>query len=68
MKLDIEQTIKVISSSNSKPVEESDSIQSVTTKEMDDAAANSIKAESTRELVEQTRRYRTGRLPHKYKL
>ena len=52
MKLDIEQTIKVISSSNSKPVEDSYSIQSVTTGKMDDTAGNSIKAESTREIIE----------------
>ena len=37
MKLDIEKTIKVISSSSTKPVEASDSIETVTTKEMDDA-------------------------------
>ena len=53
MKLDIEQTIRTISSSSAKPVEENDSIKSVTSNEMKEAAGNSIKPESTREIVDQ---------------
>ena len=52
MKLEIEQTIRVICSlSTSKSAKETDDIVSVSSKEMKEAEGNSIQAESTTEMV-----------------
>ena len=51
MTMDLENTISLISSSTKKPSYDSDSIESVTTKEINDAAADLIYNESTREIT-----------------
>ena len=51
MRLEIEQIIKVISSSTSKSVKVTDDIVSVSSKEMKEAEGNSIQVESTSEMV-----------------
>ena len=48
---DIEKTISAISNSTSKTVKEPDEIESVTSTEMKEAEGNSIKAESTSEMI-----------------
>ena len=53
MKEEIEQTIRVISKSKSKPLKEQDEIESVTEKEMKEAEGNSIQMESTSEMVKE---------------
>ena len=54
MKLEIEQTIRVISKSTSKPIiKESDDIESITSNEMKEVEGNSIQAESTNEMFKE---------------